>query len=353
MTAVTLILLVVGLINRFIQYLSEAVAGEMSSNVLVLLIFYRLPDFLLVILPLALFLAILLAYGRMYAENEMTVLIASGLSRRRLLGYTLGSALLVVGLASLLSLVLAPWGFRHTELLKQQQDELTEVDLIAAGQFQEFNDGERITYAERIARGPAGRRLENVIVISNPAGSDRGSAIRILVSESARPEVDPDSGARFLRLESVFQYQGEPGSAEFTVGQFDVQAILLPEQAGIQEIDEERALRTSDLFGSPDPALQAELQWRLSTILIIPIVTLIAVPLSRVNPRQGRFGKLVPAALLYAVYYILLQVSRDQVASGELSGSVGLWWVHVLFLLIGAIVYQDFPGYGRRRKSTS
>ena len=89
------------------------------------------------------------------------------------------------------------------------------------------------------------------------------------------------------------------------------------------------------------------------TALIIPIVTLIAVPLSKVNPRQGRFSKLVPAALLYAIYYILLQVSRDQVAAGELPGSVGLWWVHVLFILIGAIVFQGFEGRSWRRKTTA
>ena len=79
MAAVTLILLVVALTSRFIQYLSQAVAGELASDVLFLLMFYRLPDFLLVILPLALFLGILLAYGRMYADNEMVILISSGL----------------------------------------------------------------------------------------------------------------------------------------------------------------------------------------------------------------------------------------------------------------------------------
>lgn len=350
MTAVTLTLLVVGLINRFIQYLSEAVAGEMSPNVLLLLIFYRLPDFLLVILPLALFLAILLAYGRMYAENEMTVLIASGLSKGRLLSLTFASSLVVIAFVAALSLVLAPWGIRNTEQLKQQQEQLTEVDLITAGQFQEFNDGERVTYAERIGNDPAGRRLENVFVVSNPAASQGRSAIRILISESARPQVDPQTGARFMRLENVMQYQGEPGSAEFTIGQFDVQAILLPEPAAIEELDEEKALRTSALLGSPDPALQAELQWRLSAILIIPVVTLIAVPLSKVNPRQGRFSKLVPAALIYAVYYILLQVSRDQVAGGDLPASVGLWWVHLIFLLIGVLFYRGAGGGARRRR---
>jgi len=348
MVAVTLILLVVGLINRFIQYLGEAVAGEMASNVLLLLIFYRLPDFLLVILPLALFLAILLAYGRMYAENEMTVLIASGLSRRRLLGFTLASSLLVVILVAFLSLLLAPWGIRNTEQLKQQQDQLTEVDLITAGQFQEFNEGERVTYAERISGVSGGRQLENVFVVSNPSGQDARTGIRVIISESARPEVDVASGARFMRLENVVQYQGQPGTAEFTIGQFDVQGILLPESAGFAEIDEEKALRTSDLLGSSLPEFQAELQWRISAILIIPIMTLLAVPLSKVNPRQGRFSKLVPAALLYAFYFILLQVCREQVAEGQLPASLGLWWVHGVFLIIGLLLYQEFQFSGRK-----
>lgn len=348
MVAVTLILLVVGLINRFIQYLGEAVAGEMASNVLLLLIFYRLPDFLLVILPLALFLAILLAYGRMYAENEMTVLIASGLSRRRLLGFTLASSMLVVIVVAFLSLLLAPWGIRNTEQLKQQQDQLTEVDLITAGQFQEFNDGERVTYAERISGVSGGRQLNNVFVVSTPSGQNSRAGIRVIVSESARPEIDAASGARFMRLENVRQYQGQPGSAEFTIGQFDVQAILLPEPEGIEEVDEEKALRTQDLLGSSQPELQAELQWRISAILIIPIMTLLAVPLSKVKPRQGRFSKLVPAALLYAFYFILLQVCREQVAEGELPARLGLWWVHGVFLTVGLLLYQDFQFSGRK-----
>ena len=81
MSAVTVILLIVGITSRFLQYLGQAVAGELSSDVLMLLMFYRLPDFLLVILPLAFFLGVLLAYGRMYAENEMVVLLGSGTSQ--------------------------------------------------------------------------------------------------------------------------------------------------------------------------------------------------------------------------------------------------------------------------------
>lgn len=340
MTAVTVILLVVGLINRFIQYLGQAVSGEISSDVLFLLMFYRLPDFLLVILPLALFLAILLVYGRMYAENEMIVLIGSGMSQRKLLLVTQGSVILVTLLVAALSLQYAPRGISNTEELKNAQDALTELDLMVAGQFQEFSDGARVTYAERITVDGGGKRLENVFVVSGSQQNDENSGIRIVVAESARPEVDVATGARFMRLENVKQYEGLPGRADFTIGEFDVQAILLPDSEGIEAVDLVRALPTADLFGSSDVEYIAELQWRISAFLLIPILSLIAVPLSKVNPRQGRYSKLVPAALIYAMYFILLQFCRDALGNGQLSPLLGMWWVHLLFLGIGYWLYS-------------
>src|SRR5690606_39758365 len=102
MAAVTVILLVVAMITRFLQYLSDAVAGEISSDILLRLMAYRLPDFLLVILPFALFLGILLAYGRMYADNEMTVLRACGFSQKKLVSMTVTAALLLAVVAAVL-----------------------------------------------------------------------------------------------------------------------------------------------------------------------------------------------------------------------------------------------------------
>ncbi len=348
MTAVTLILLVVAMTSRFIQYLGQAVAGELASDVLILLILYRLPDFLLVILPLALFLGILLAYGRMYAENEMVILMGSGFSQLRLLLFTLGSTSIVVVVVAVLSMGLAPWGVRNTEQLKQNQQQLTEIDLIIAGQFQTFGDGSRVTYAERIdSSSPQGRRLENVFVaLTEPTQNGEQNTLRIIIAESARPEIDEQTGARFMRLENVLQYDGTPGAADFRVGQFDVQSILLPEPSEFEQILEEKTLTTTELIGSTSPEHQAELQWRISTLLLIPIITLIAVPLSKVNPRQGRYSKLVPAALLYASYFVLLQFSKDMIADGNLSPVIGMWWVHLLFIALGVGIYK-FPMIGR------
>lgn len=342
MLAVTLIILVVVLTSRFIQYLGDAVAGKLASDVLVLLIVYRLPDFLLGILPFSLFLGILLAYGRMYADNEMTALISGGLSPRKLLLLTLASSSVVMIFSGLLSFQAAPWGLRHIEQLRQDQQQLTEVDLIISGQFQNFGGGARVTYAQEVlADGDDGRVLSNVFVATNTSSESTGQEkISLIIAESARPEIDPETGARYMRLENVIQYDGIPGEADYGIIQSDVQAILLPDGANIETVLEEKALPTMALIGSTAPQDQAELQWRISAMLIIPIMAFIAVPFSRVNPRQGRFSKLFPAAVLYAVYFILLQYSRDLVADASIPLWLGMWWVHLLFFAFGVLQYK-------------
>jgi len=331
--AVSLILLVVSFTSRFLQYLADAVAGQMTTDILLMLMLYRLPEFLLIIVPFAFFLAVLLAYGRMYAENEMVVLHACGFSRGKLLGMTMSYALLLTLLLAFLSLYVAPAGLQQTEALRQSQDELTEIDLIVAGQFQEFARGERVTYAESISETNAGRQLNNAFVVvrdPNPPAGESG--LRMLVAKTARPVLDVASGRRFMLLEQGHFYDGTPGAADYAVTTFEQQGILLPDQMIIAPVLEEKAMPTMQLLISDLPGGRAELQWRISVILLIPVLTLIAVPLSRVDPRQGRFARLVPAALLYGLYFMLLQVSRDALEDGSLPAIVGLWWVHALFI---------------------
>ena len=232
--AVSLILLIVGLISRFIQYLGQAVSGELASDVLLLLMFYRLPDFLLVIVPLAFLLGILLVYGRMHEDNEMVVLLNSGLSQSRLLGLTFITSIFIFVLMGIISLSLAPWGARHTEQISQSQEQLTELDLIVAGQFQSFGDGTRVTYTERTNfEEGVGRRLENVFVALNRDSGDKEleqsnprTAPRVVFAEFARPIIDDETGTRFMQMENVYQYDGEPGLADFSVAQIDVQSVL-------------------------------------------------------------------------------------------------------------------------------
>ena len=345
---VALILLSVALISRFVQYLGEAASGQKAADVLLLIMLYRLPEFLFVILPLALLLGIVLSYGRMYAENEMVSLMGAGIGQSRLLTITLGIAAVVTVLMGILSLGAAPWGMRNAEAIVQDQEQLTELDLIIAGQFRSFSDGGRVTWTERTSNSPAGgRELRNVFVAVAGESGQSGAAPVIVLAESARPMIDAASGARFMRMENVAQYDGAPGSADFSIGRFDSQSILLPQPAEFEETLEQSTIPTLDLIGSADPVHVGELQWRLSLILLAPVLSVLAVPMSRVQPRQGRYIKLVPAAFLYVVYFALLEFCRDAVADG--GSPFAYWLVHAVFLALGLIaIRQGRLARGRR-----
>ncbi len=349
---VAVVLLCVAVVSRFAQYLGEAASGQKAVDALLLIMLYRLPEFLLVILPLALLLGIVLAYGRMHAENEMVSLMGAGTGERRLLGMTFGIAFAVMALMGVLSLVLAPWGMERTGAIIQDQEELTELDLIVAGQFRGFGDGGRVTWTEAVGESAAGEReLRNVFVAlaGEGAGEGGGSAPAVVLAESARPVVDEATGARFMRMDNVARYDGVPGDARFSLGRFDSQSILLPQAAEFEETPEQSAIPSLELLASADPVHIGELQWRLSLIALIPVVAALAVPLSRVRPRQGRYLKLVPAAFIYAVYFALLQFCRDAVGDG---GSPFMFWpVHAAFAALAWMLMRRGQLGGRFGKA--
>ena len=337
LAAVSAVLLLIIMSGRFIFYLALAAKGQLDPAVLFSIMGLRLPGFLQMILPLGLFLAILLAYGRMYLESEMSVLAATGMSRNRLLAYTLAPAALVALLVALLCLVISPIGVNSVERIINQQNSMSEFDTLVPGRFQGMKGSQRVTYTESIDEQT--RDLGGVFiseVLASPAGKkDRG--ISVLVADKGHQETHPD-GRRYLVLENGYRYDGRPGQADYRVIQYDRYGVLMPTPEVIGELTERDGKSTGELIGSADPKLIAELQWRLSLPLAVLIVTVLAVPLARVNPRQGRFLKLLPAILLYMVYLGLLIAMRGQIDKGRIPPALGMWWVHGLFLALGLLL---------------
>ncbi len=340
LSAVSTVLLVIIMSGRFIKYLAQAAQGLLDPGVLFLIMGYRIPGFLQLILPLGLFLGILLAYGRLYLESEMTVLTATGMSPTRLLGYTLVPAALIAVISAVLSFSLTPMGVRGVASILQEQDALTEFDTLVPGRFQSMKDGVRVTYAEELVNGR--EQLQGVFISdigSNTRGKD--NKITILTAPSGHQQVLED-GSRYLILEHGYRYDGSPGAADYRMIKYDTYAVLLPKPSVALSASDRESMRTRELMASNQQKMHTELHWRLSIPVLAFVVTLLAVPLSRVNPRQGRFLKLLPAIFLYMAYLGLLIASRDALDKGRMPSALGMWPVHGLFLLIGlALLYWD------------
>lgn len=340
LSAVTAVLLVIIMSGRFIKYLAQAAQGALDPSVLLLIMGYRIPGFLQLILPLGLFLGILLAYGRLYLESEMSVLTATGMSQQKLMGYTLWPAAFIAVLVAVLSLYVTPRGVQQVEGLLEAQKSLTEFDTLQAGRFQSMKNGERVTYTSSLSE----ERIElGGVFISErraSAGSERGPSV--LVAESGRQEIQPD-GSRYLILENGYRYDGHPGRADYRVIQYDQYGVLLPKPGVAQELSEREALPSLALRESTNPREQAELQWRIAMPVLVMVVALLAVPLAKVNPRQGRYLKLLPAILLYMTYLGLLIAMRGWMEKGKVPMEVGLWAIHALFAGIGLLLLYWEP----------
>jgi lipopolysaccharide export system permease protein len=270
-------------------------------------------------------------------ESEMTVLAATGMSQQRLLWITFAPATVVFFVVTWLSLGLAPQGAAQVAKIVNQQDALTEFDTLVPGRFQALRDGSRITYTETLSDD---RALLGGVFISEKRLSKDGKkdqGISVLVAEKGRQEVKPD-GTRYLILENGYRYDGNPGEANYRAIKYDTYGAVLPKPEISEEVTDREAIPTRDLFGNDTPRYKAELQWRIALPVLVFIVTLIAVPLSKANPRQGRFLKLLPAILLYMAYLTILIAARGALERGKIPMVLGLWPVHAVFLAIGLVL---------------
>ena len=84
----------------------------------------------------------------------------------------------------------------------------------------------------------------------------------------------------------------------------------------------------------------AEMQWRFSQPLSILILSVIGVLLGKTSPRTGKGINLLIGVLIFMLYNNGLLVAKTSIENGELDPSIGLWSIHVMFILFLLIFYQ-------------
>ena len=342
MSAVSAVLLLIITSGRFVNYLTDAAAGKLDAEVLFAIMGYRIPGFLELILPLGLFIGYLLAYGRLYTDSEMVVLSACGISQKRLMSYSLLPAILVAVMVALLSLYVSPAGIAKAEVILNEQSKRTELVGLIAGRFEENRSGTNVTYAEHLSAD--GVVMNEVFMAGMGQGQvprEGSTKLAVIVAETGRQAIHPDSGKTYLKLENGVRYSGRPGEADYRVTEFDVYWQYLAEanQQRSRKVKAE-SRPTAELLQSDKPEDIAALHWRASLPVLVVIVTLLAVPLSKTNPRQGRYRQMIPAILLYFVYLVLLNAARGAVEDGDISPLATIWAVHGVFFLVSLAFFN-------------
>jgi len=341
--SITAVLVVVIMSSDVTRYLWEAISGKIDPGALGAIIAFRMPKFLELILPLGFFVSILMVYGRLYAEQEMTVLFSCGLSRMQLLGISFVPALLVALLTGFISLWLSPYGVKQAELITEQQQSRSELDLLQTARFQVLGQGRLASYIEP-PTDDSNTELGEIFAASMRVPADE--PLTVIRAQSADRIKDENYQKNYLTFTNGARYEGRPGQANYRVTSFERYSQYLPEPEVVEfQIDEIKAQTPLPLLNARDIQSQAALQWRLSSPVIVFVVTLLGVALSHTTPRRGRYAMLFPSILLYLVYIVLLNAVRGMIEDGRYSPLLGLWSVHVLFIVIGMVLFIAKGGF--------
>ena len=336
LVALTTILLFIFMSNQFVQYLNRAVGGQIPAVMLMKLMMIELPTLMGLLVPLGFYVAILVAYGRLYADSEMTVLQACGYGPTQLFWHTLTMAILVAGLVALIMLWLSPFVAADRAKILRATGVQTLIQTITPGRFQSVSSGRQVFYVESMNRA---HTVGKNIFLARLLQKNGQSRWDVVWAEQAYAETDPKTFEDYVVLRNGKEYEGLPGHADYRVAEFERYQARLPHPK-VEIKDDLRTEGTLSLWPKQytNRKIAAELQWRFSVPLMVLTLTMVGVPLCRVNPRSGKYAKLLPAIVFYIFYANFIFVARDWFVAGKTPAFLGMWWIHLLAAVFGLVL---------------
>ena len=349
--AVFFILMTIFISQKFVRVLDDASEGGIPGHLVMIYIGLKVPDLAGTLLPLSLFLGILLAYGRIYAESEMTILHACGVSEWYVVRVTLVLGLVTAIITGVFTLYLSPMAAEYEYQVKEKLAADSGISSVVAGRFQKTSNNKAVMFVHDKDR--EGSRLEKVFVAQLP---DENSSFTEIINSSlvyakSGRVLEEENGAQKLILEDGVRYQKDAESQELRAVSFGNYSFDIQDKKVEHKRRKVTATPTNELFGNDDPEAKAAMQWRVAFPISCLILTLIAVPLSVVNPRQGKFAKLVPALLLFLTYFLLLTSIRSGIESQAVPPFIGLWPIHLCALVLGVSLIVQSRTSGRKIKA--
>jgi len=329
--AVGLVLMLILLSGTLVQLLGKAADGRIPSDVIWVLLLFMGARYLILLIPLSLYLGVLLTFSRLYKDNEMAAMGACGIGLMRLYRPLLMLIIPVVSLFMYLTLYLMPMVSQQAAQLKTEIANRSELTGLSAGRFNQSRKGDAIMFLQR--QSEDGKQMQDVFLHQGDTKEQNPLFDQMESADLARRYKD-ENGRHFILFEKGQIYEGEPGTSNYRITRYEKKGIYLPEQQTLQKSSRKNALSTAELWNSTRIDYRAELHWRLSLPIGAFLLAVLALPLSYTTPRKGRYSKLALAILIYLIYSNLLGIGQTWVEKEKVPEWLGLWWVHGFAILL-------------------
>lgn len=353
--AVFLVLMTIFLSKTFVDELGRAADGSIPGQMVMTFIALTIPDLAFVMLPLSLFLGVLLAYGRIHADSEMTVLHACGISEWYIVRVTLLLGFVTAIFTGAFTLYLAPMAVEYQYQVQEELDADSGLSSLLSGRFQKTGNEDAVVFIHDKNRDDNSFNRVFVAQLPDDKNNEQSVINSSLVYANSGRVFEDEKGAQRLVLMDGNRYHSDIDSGEFQSLAFKKYYIQIADQEVEHKNRKLSALTTQHLFTEVTPELRAQyyatIHWRIAFPLACIILTLIAVPLSVVKPRQGKFAKLLPALMLFLGYFLLLTAMRSAIEKNAIPSSIGLWPIHISGCFMGIVLLMKERAGGRKIKA--
>jgi lipopolysaccharide export system permease protein len=301
------------------------------------MILYLMPSFLVFTIPMAFLLAVLLAFGRLSADNEITVLKAGGISLMQLMPPVVLCGLVAALLTLAASTIGVPWGnsaFKSLsfDVMKQNvaatiREKVFWDDIPGIVMYTEHYDEERHTlkgvliYDGRDQKRPLTVFATDGVLGGGPAQND----IRLSLKNGSIHVTGSADEYRLIHFgEYIMTIGGAGKGSGLARNELDMTVAELRQQ--INTPGSTQAVRLKTL---------SELHSRFAFPFASLVFAVVAVPLGMQNRRSGKSAGFATSIGILLAYYVVQSLLRTLAEKGVLPPFVALWLPNMLFLGLG------------------
>ena len=343
--SVFFVLLMVVLSADAVRLITMLADGRIPGDAVLPLLINSIYEFTAMLVPLSLFLGVLLAFGRLYKDSEMTAVMCAGVGPLSWYRPLLLIAVPVTLVMFVLSLYFMPAVVEQRDGIMTEIGNRTELSTLFSGRFNQSRKGKAIFFLE--SQSDDGKIMENVFHRQLRDGESY-----LDIAERARKHKG-ENNRDYMVMENGTHYEGMPGKSQFKIIEYAEYGVYVPGEKKLTGGRSLQALSSGELWKAQNPRHKAELQWRLAVPVATLILAMIALPLSRTTPRSGKYANLALAILLYLVYSNLLSVGKNWIVKERVSEWAGIWWVHLVALILLFVLFNSGRRWFRRPVSGS
>ncbi|MHB8057663.1 MAG: LPS export ABC transporter permease LptF [Desulfuromonadaceae bacterium] len=326
------------LMGRLIKLTELVVSNGVPLADVGRMILYLIPSFLVFTIPMAFLLAVLLAFGRLSADNEIIVLKASGISLTQVMPPVLICAVVVVMLGLGASMFGVPWGntaFKELGLQVLKQNVTSTIrektfwdDIPGVVMYTDhYDEQSRSLQGVVIHDGRNPKSPMTIFARDGGVTSESGSQALLLTLRNGSIHIAGTDG--LYRLVNFGEYS-------MTIGEMGGSTAISRNESDLWLPELQRQI--DDPATSPPDRLkmQTELQSRFTFPFASLVFAILAVPLGIQNRRSGKSGGFTLSIAIILAYYILMSVVRSLAEKGG-GGlpAVALWLPNMLFFAMG------------------